>query len=92
MDQWSRASIGCLCGYCGATLQKDAPIRITTIIGVKRNRIRGQCCAGPAPPELGPIQTRKHVETTMQSIQAGAPTRTRGGLKQAVEKWMPYRD
>jgi len=53
MMRWARAPVGKLCGRCAHPIAKGAPM---LVIGVgERSRIekiRGVCCAGPAPPDL----------------------------------------
>ena len=93
MEQWTRASVACLCGYCGAFIDKDVPIRLTIIVGIKKNRIRGQCCAGPAPPDLPARIERNKIELRgFTPIVRASPHRTRGALRRALAEWMPYKD
>ena len=65
MREWTRLLIGANCGGCGVVLAPDASVQMIHLPRVKRGLVRGECCAGPAPPELparvvrhSPIETR----------------------------------
>ena len=94
MISWSRANVDTLCGYCGNVVAKDGPLQIRQVPNVKRDLVRGQCCAGPAPPDL-PVRVERSfpVMGGFDSIASAIPKRTRGGLKDMVRKeWVPYAD
>lgn len=90
MTTWTRAQVDTLCGYCGHMLAKDAPIQIRQLRAVKRNLVRGQCCAGPAPPDLpARIERSFPVLGGFEAVQSAKPS-TRGELKAMAKEWMPY--
>jgi hypothetical protein len=47
MRAWTRARRVLLCGGCGATIPRDAPV-LEIMIG-SLVKVRGACCEGPAP-------------------------------------------
>ena len=61
--EWQRLAVAGFCGGCGAALDADAPVLVITLAGIKRPRIRGECCIGQAPPEL-PARVVLHEGTT----------------------------
>jgi len=52
MTRWARATRVRFCGRCAGRIDKGAPILVIGLANVKREHIRGECCAGPAPPDL----------------------------------------
>ncbi len=53
MRTWARTPVAILCGACGAVIQRGDPVQRIAIIGVKRAKNRGACCAdSEAPADL----------------------------------------
>lgn len=52
MRAWSRLGVATLCGGCGSLMSSNAPVLQVTLPNVKRALVRGECCAGLAPPDL----------------------------------------
>ena len=62
-----------LCGGCGALIAKDAPLLAITLPNVRREKIRGECCAGWAPPDLPErIEPASAIQPTMKSMRKTA--------------------
>jgi hypothetical protein len=51
MMRWARALVPTLCGRCSHPIAKGAPL-LRIGVGTRIEKIRGVCCAGPAPPDL----------------------------------------
>lgn len=64
MRTWTRVTVTTLCGGCRGFLTPGAPIELTTLPGVRHDRRRGVCCAGPAPPDLPAKMVRTSPEET----------------------------
>lgn len=58
MTKWDRAPVDMLCGLCSSHIHSNAPILLIQLPNVKRLRVRGECCAGHAPPDLAPSVAR----------------------------------
>lgn len=80
MKSWVRIPNVTLCGGCGAQLEEGAAVMETKISGIKRAMIRGECCAGDAPPDLPALTLH------------GSKTRSMKPLKAAKPEWLPYRE
>lgn len=52
MRSWIRIGVATLCGGCGALLASNVPALQVMLPNVKRALVRGECCAGHAPPDL----------------------------------------
>jgi hypothetical protein len=53
MMRWARALVPKLCGRCGHPIAKGAPLLLIGVgLTARIEKIRGVCCAGPAPPDL----------------------------------------
>ena len=52
MRTWGRVLSDTLCGGCSSFLKPNAPAIFIKLDGVKRQLVRGECCAGSAPPDL----------------------------------------
>lgn len=90
MKYWSRAAADMLCGYCASELAPDSPIHVTTLSTIKKPKYRGQCCAGPAPPDLPKrIERALPVLGGFDSVASLKP-KNRGELKQLARIWTPY--
>lgn len=96
MTRWMLAPDDCVCGgSCGGTtIRAHHPVQLVEIPGVKRVLMRCETCAGPAPPGLpdftdAPPAPRADAFVPLMSA---APHRTRSGFRQAVDRWMPYKD
>ncbi len=62
MIEWTRATKDERCGYCGARVPYGEPIQAIQIQTMKRRLLRGQCCAGEAPPDLPALIERAEPE------------------------------
>lgn len=54
-------------------LETNAPAIFITLPNVKRQQIRGECCAGHAPPDFAetvPIRTTKQMEPLKKTAKA----------------------
>lgn len=62
---------------------------------VKREQLRGECCAGVPPPDLPALVETAQRKTSgdFSHIGTSIPKRTRGGLRQFVaDRWQPYKE
>lgn len=51
------------CGGCArGMIHEGAPMLVIELPHVKRKLLRGECCAGDAPPSL-PLEERRHQST-----------------------------
>lgn len=80
MTRWSRAVSATLCGGCAARLAEGDPILLRTLPNVKREFVRGVCCAGPAPPDLPAHVVRSSRTKKFTPLRASKP------------EWLPYRE
>ena len=95
MRTWSRTTSTTLCGGCGKPLAKSEPILLIQLPNVKHDRVRGECCAGSAPPDLPlepVLKAGAPFPKTFRPVTEALPQRTRGGLKQLAETWSPYKE
>lgn len=51
MTEWRRALWAVRCGGCNAPIAAGSPVLVLVVAG-RREKIRGVCCDGPAPPDL----------------------------------------
>lgn len=93
MRSWQRASAGTLCGGCrNREIVRGEPVLHIVLPGVRRPLVRCQDCAGEAPPEMpaqmepGGIQSSK---IGFSRAADAAPARTRGALREMVERYRP---
>lgn len=85
--RWERATSDTLCGYCRLHIPEDAPIHVTTLVGVDRKRIRCQLCAGPAPPDLPDHLPRTTLPATKSKSKS---TMTKLADVDDAREWLPY--
>lgn len=82
MTEWTRAERDGVCGGCDKKITVGEPIRLTSIVGIRRRFVRCQECAGSVPYELPPVSVVVPDRTPRAPVVAAAP----------VSEWMPYRD
>ena len=82
MKRWLRLKTSTLCGGCAKSLPEGSPALSIPLPGVKRERIRGECCAGAAPPDLPPLEKIERHKSTkrMTRLTASRP------------EWIGYKD
>ncbi len=73
MTSWERVAYRDMCGGCGRLLERDAPVCVTTINGLRRKLFRCAECAGPAPPDLPSLGPRQQFTKPMQPIARAIP-------------------
>jgi hypothetical protein len=66
VTDWGRVYGTATCGLCRALLPKGAPVLRITIGRVVK--LRGECCAGSAPPDL-PIAIAERAPIDMGRLQ-----------------------
>ena len=91
MTRWTRAHSDTLCGKCSARLSEGAAIQLVQLANVKRELVRGECCAGPAPPDLParvvPRQTTKKMKPlALDKLTAAIANKNTTTLRE----WLPY--
>jgi hypothetical protein len=62
MKAWDRAQRDQRCGLCGEHIETGAAVLVLRIGHLVK--VRGVCCAGPAPPDLPPYVERVSVVDT----------------------------
>lgn len=74
MTRWTRAPVVTLCGYCRdpRLIQAGEPCMEITLPGVQRRRLRCVTCAGPAPPDLPPLEKPVPVSPQRKMTRAKA--------------------
>lgn len=82
MHEWTRAERNGHCGGCDRPVTVGEPIRLTSVVGIRRRFIRCQECAGTVPYDLPPISVL---------IPDRAP-RPPVAVRESPAEWMPYRD
>lgn len=82
MTEWTRAERNGSCGGCNKTITLGEPIRLTSIVGIRRRFVRCQECAGTVPYELPPVSVLTPDRTPREPVVVHA----------ASAEWMPYRD
>lgn len=99
MREWTRLLIGANCGGCGVILAPDASVQMIHLPRVKRGLVRGECCAGPAPPTLpervirmAPTDRRAFTQRLERlSSVAGRGFEQRGSLAPLRRlPWLPH--
>lgn len=81
------------CGRCGAQIPQGMAAQEIELRGVKRKKYRGECCAGPAPPQLPEAPVLAPVpKLDLSRIEALIPARTRGALKSMAREYLPHPD
>jgi hypothetical protein len=89
MHEWIRAERSGFCGGCDKVITVGEPVRLTSIVGIRRQFIRCEECAGAAPYELPPISVLVPDREPRQPLDARAHLGDGDG---AAREWMPYRD
>jgi len=93
MRRWTRANTATLCGHCAARLEEGAAVQLVKVGDVKRELVRGVCCAGPAPPDLPTRlvlrQTTKKFKPLDTSKLVAAVTQNNAAQ---LRERMPYRE
>lgn len=82
MTEWTRAERNGFCGGCDKKITVGEPIRLTSIVGIRRRFVRCQECAGSVPYDLPPISVLTPDRTPRAPVAPAAP----------APEWMPYRD
>lgn len=86
-----RADVDFLCGGCARHIERGFPVFVRMLANVKKPRLRGECCAGSAPPDLPGISVTASSQSPQFSpLNAIAPIRTRGALKEMAREWLPH--
>lgn len=76
MKSWGRVAVAMFCGGCGGLLVFNDPVLTIQLPGVRRERWRGVCCAGDAPPELPRLEDTRTTKrltplrTTAATVRA----------------------
>lgn len=52
MTKWTRTPTDRLCGGCAGTIRKGHPLLVIELPRLSHTKVRGECCAGAAPPDL----------------------------------------
>jgi hypothetical protein len=81
LKEWRRVPSDTLCGYCGRVIAREIPALFTRLPNIKRERVRCQECAGPAPPDLPPRVILRGE--TVDGVRSGTTRRMRP-LKSAI--------
>jgi hypothetical protein len=81
------------CGLCHALIPLGSAAHEISLHGVTRKKYRGECCAGPAPPQLpdAPV-LQPPPQLDLSRIAALIPVRTRGALKGMAREYLPHAD
>jgi hypothetical protein len=96
MTEWRRVPSDTLCGGCAQRITEGAPALFRKLPNVKRERVRGECCAGDAPPDLPPLVERTApIQPSFIKAVDVLQTRTRGSVRKIAttserREWMPY--
>jgi hypothetical protein len=93
--RWTRVAYSERCGQCGKQLNDGEPIIEITISGLRRRLVRGQCCAGDAPPDL-PLDIvffqKQEIESRMRALQPFKRLSEFSKDTLASREYMPYRE
>lgn len=82
--KWGRSTGDRLCGFCAKPIAEGAPvlaIALPHIKGPQRYKWRGECCAGPAPPDL-PLAVEDEDHAVHRARSAPMV-----GLQSLARKW-----
>ena len=94
MRYWKRCPSDTLCGLCSQrVIKKDEAAQYIHLNGVRKDLIRCQDCAGEAPPDLPANMEPGGIlptPTGFSRIGTHAPRRTRGGLKEMIDRFSPH--
>lgn len=82
MHEWTRAERNGVCGGCDHPVTVGEPIRLTSIVGIRRRFVRCQECAGAVPVDLPPISVLVPDRTPRPPVSRDP----------APPEWTPYRD
>jgi hypothetical protein len=83
MRCWERTPVERLCGRCAQQIPINAPVLVLTLPGIKRPMIRGECCAGHAPPIASePLVVRHRTTKPMAPLK----------LVASRKEYLPYKD
>ena len=85
MKEWKRTPVTVACGNCDALVAFGDPVLVMTLANVRRKLVRCQACAGDAPPDLPPLETRPEPQRRTRRMMPLAK------LARQPE-WTPYRE
>lgn len=74
MTRWTRSTVATLCGFCvePRLIRAGDPCLEIQLPGIHRPRYRCVTCAGPAPPDLPPLESAPPIQTTRKMTRVKA--------------------
>ena len=85
MKEWTRTPVTVACGNCDQLVSVGDPVLVLTMVNLRRKLIRCPQCAGDAPPNLPPLETRPEPQSHTKRMKPLATLARR-------PEWTPYRE